>query len=120
MRDKNKIILIKIIEYCNDIEDAKSKYQIYSIEVLQDKFMKAMIGMFILQIGELAKQFTEEFIQGHTQIPWRSVKRMRDIYAHQYHMINTDYVWDTMNEDIPALKDFCVITLRDEFSDNDE
>jgi uncharacterized protein with HEPN domain len=38
--------------------------------------------MPILQIGELAKNLSDEFRETNNDIPWKAIMGMRDIFAH--------------------------------------
>lgn len=57
--------------------------------------------MCILQIGELARRLTSEFIVSNSEIPWRSIKAMRNIVVHAYGSISIPDVWETIENDIP-------------------
>lgn len=37
-----------------------------------------------------------DFTQQHPEIPWRSMRNMRNRMAHGYFEINLDVVWDTV------------------------
>ena len=68
--------------------------------------------MCILQIGELAGRLSPEFIVCNNEIPWRSIKAMRNIVAHAYGSISIPDVWDTIENDIPLLKSYCMKILK--------
>ena len=57
----------------------------------------------IVKIGENVARLSERTTQAHPQIPWSSIKRMRDRLAHHYE--GTDYgaVWDTLVVDLPTI-----------------
>lgn len=38
--------------------------------------------MCVIQIGELAGNISEDFREKHTEIPWRQLRGLRNIYAH--------------------------------------
>lgn len=61
----------------------------------------------ILQIGELAKNFSQDFIKTYSKVPWQQIKGMRDKVAHGYGTIDVDKVWFTAVEDIDPLLDYC-------------
>jgi len=42
-------------------------------------------------------------IQAHADVPWRSMRNMRNRMAHGYFDINLDVVWETVQEWLPAL-----------------
>ena len=37
-------------------------------------------------------------------IPWRAVRGMRNLHAHDYENVDLEIVWNTLLEDIPVLK----------------
>jgi uncharacterized protein with HEPN domain len=41
--------------------------------------------------------------QAHADVPWRSMRNMRNRMAHGYFDINLDVVWETVQEWLPAL-----------------
>lgn len=59
--------------------------------------------MPILQIGELSKMLSVEFLNEYTKIPWKMIMRMRDIVAHHYGSLDYEIVWNTSVSDIPEL-----------------
>ena len=63
--------------------------------------------MCVVQIGELAGLLSEETKHKNRAIPWRIIKDTRNFYVHAYGAIDIPSVWDTLNEDIPALKSAC-------------
>ena len=40
-------------------------------------------------------------------MPWREIKTMRNIAAHNYGEIDIDILWETATGDIPDLKEYC-------------
>ena len=69
--------------------------------------MQEIVCFNILQIGELAKNFTADFLQTYNQANWRQIKGMRDKVAHGYDTIDVKRVWETSKEDIKPLLDYC-------------
>lgn len=57
----------------------------------------------IVKIGENVARMSSETIGLHPEVPWSSIKRMRDRLAHRYE--GTDYgaVWDTLVNDLPVI-----------------
>ena len=55
-------------------------------------------------VGEATKQIPEEIRQQHPSIPWKAIAGMRDILVHVYWDINTEVIWATVRENLPALK----------------
>ncbi len=63
--------------------------------------------MCVVQIGELAGQLSERVRAASSGVPWRIIKDTRNFYVHAYGAIDVLSVWDTLNQDIPALKTAC-------------
>ena len=104
-------ILSHIVRYCNEIDAAFTHFG-QSEEVFKsDPVFKNAVSMPIQQIGELAKHLTDDFINTHTEIPWKQIKGMREWFAHQYLSMNLHVIWVTATVDLPPLREFCVKTL---------
>jgi uncharacterized protein with HEPN domain len=54
-------------------------------------------------LGEAASRMSEEMWAIHTSIPWRAIIGMRNRLIHAYFEINTEIVWQTVTQEIPAL-----------------
>ena len=72
----------------------------------EDYVYRNSITMPILQIGELVKHLSDEFLKNYPEIPWRQIKGMRDIFAHHYGSVDFKFVWHTSHEDIDELINF--------------
>ena len=109
MQDKNrvdKIVLQKIIEYCNDIEEALRDEFNFSYEnYLTKKFVRYGCDTCVFQIGELTKHLSEEIKNEHSEIAWNKIKGLRNVYAHEYEKIDLEKIWETLTKNIPDLKE---------------
>ena len=54
-------------------------------------------------IGEAARHTSEETRVQSQEIPWHEVVAMRNRLVHSYFDINLDIVWQTVQQDLPAL-----------------
>ena len=73
----------------------------------QDKRTQQAVVMSLIVLGEAATKVMDQyptFAQQHKQIPWRSMRGMRNRIAHGYFDINLEVVWDTVQTALPALK----------------
>jgi uncharacterized protein with HEPN domain len=71
-----------------------------------DKRTQQAVILNLILIGEEATKLLkddEEFANLHSQIPWRSMKGMRNRIAHGYFEINLDTVWETLQTALPEL-----------------
>ncbi len=64
-------------------------------------------------IGEASNNFTEEFRQKYPDMSWRRMKDMRNFLIHEYFGVNTKVVWETCQNDLPALQRFVETVLNE-------
>ena len=102
---KENGLLEAIIKHCTYIEK-KIPDVTYERFMQNEDFLRLMC-FSILQIGELAKHFDKEFITKYGSIPWIKIMGMRDRVAHGYDSIEKDVVWDTIQNDIVPLHNYC-------------
>ena len=67
--------------------------------------------MCIFQIGELTSKLTDDFREQYNGIPWKKIRGMRNIFAHDYESINDEEAWATIETSIPELKRYCQYVL---------
>jgi uncharacterized protein with HEPN domain len=73
---------------------------------VEDKRTQQAVIMSVLIIGEASTKIMDaypEFVQTHPEVPWRSMRGMRNRIAHGYFDINLDVVWDTVCTALPEL-----------------
>ena len=101
----NKVILQKIVGYCNDIEKLKELFG-NTFEDFEKNFaFQYSCGMCIIQIGELTTRLSEDFKEKNSEIQWNKIKGLRNIFAHEYEKIEFEILWEVLTENIPALKE---------------
>lgn len=90
------------------IADAQSFTEgMVQADFVQDKRTQQAVVMSLIVLGEAATRVMDQhpvFAEEHKQIPWRSMRGMRNRIAHGYFDINLDVVWDTVQTALPVLK----------------
>lgn len=109
IRDKG--ILMEIQSHCNRIEDKMANLSFIDFDTDIDS--KEIVAFNLLQIGELAKKLTQNFILEYPEIPWRLVKGMRDHIVHGYSTIDFEVIYNTADENIKELQLFCSKLLNE-------
>lgn len=104
-RNMDRIIIKKIIGYCDDIKNLMIRFDATLEQYINDIAFQYSCNMCILQIGELTTRLSENFKIKYDYIPWHSIKGLRNIHAHEYEKIDFEGMWDTLNDDIPELRD---------------
>lgn len=75
-------------------------------DFLADKRTQQAVIMSLIIIGEAATKVMDqyaEFSAQHPEVPWRSMRGMRNHIAHGYFDINLDVVWETVQSALPEL-----------------
>lgn len=75
-------------------------------DFLGDKRTQQAVILNIVIIGETATKLLkdyESFLERHADVPWRSMKGMRNRIAHGYFDIDLDVVWETVLTALPQL-----------------
>lgn len=111
--DKNLYIIEKIIAYCEEIEKTTIRFGRTLEAFRNDSMYRNACAMCILQIGELASNLSDEFRAGHDKVPWRSIRAMRNIFAHDYESMNIEETWVVIESRIVELKNYCEEILRE-------
>lgn len=101
----------RLTDYLDHIQqaaaDARSFVENLNKEdFLTDKRTQQAVIMTLIIIGEAATKVMDgyaEFSQAHPEVPWRSMRNMRNRMTHGYFDINLDVVWETVEEWLPEL-----------------
>jgi len=103
VNDRDSRALREIVRLCdNGIRLAARGRDWYRADALNTPGLAA--ESIIIKIGENVARLSDEAIAAHPQVPWSSIKRMRDRLAHHYEATDYDAVWDTLNVDLPRVR----------------
>lgn len=120
MRSKRSecVILKKMIKYCDEIAEILKKHNYKKEAFDNDSEFQFAAGMCIIQIGELVSRLDDDFVSRFSCIPWRQIKGMRNIYAHDYDTVDNEMVWETITNEFPELRGNLQKIFNEEFRDN--
>lgn len=107
MEQRDAQCLQHIQRYCAEILEAKRRFGNSLDDFLNDLDYQKSVSFSILQIGELCGRLSMGFRAQNAGIQWKAIIGMRNIVAHDYGRIEHSVVWNTMENEIPALQQFC-------------
>ncbi|MDR3121410.1 MAG: DUF86 domain-containing protein [Clostridiales bacterium] len=114
MKNRDAVLLNKIVKYCDEAILAVKEYQLNLNRIQMLSTPRNAIGMCILQIGELVTALSEEVKTAYSGVPWQQIKSMRNIAAHNYLHFDIAIMWDTIKDDVPVLRAYCLEILDKE------
>jgi len=100
--DKDAIYKLHILDSITDIENYVKgllQKEFEGNKIVQDAVMRKF-----QVIGEATKRLSPGFKSKHRDIPWKKVTGMRDILIHDYFQVDLTILWDTIQNELPALK----------------
>lgn len=107
------------VPYLLHIRDAVQRIEKYLHSVSYCDFMEhdllqAGVIREIEIIGEVTKRLSETIKTKYPDIPWRKIAGMRDKLIHDYMGVDMDAVWDTVEKDLPRLKEMILMAITHE------
>ena len=73
---------------------------------MSDSLYKDACALVIIQMGEFAKRFSDEFREKYDEIEWSQLIGLRNITTHNYENVLDDVFWEIMHEDVPKIKQY--------------
>ena len=114
MNSRDLQILHHIINYCDEVSGTLAYFS-GTRDLLETEYVfRNALSKPIEEIGELCGHLSDEFKAVQKDIEWRSIKGMRNIFAHQYGEIDLDVIWNVATVEIPDLKNSCMKIVNGE------
>ena len=105
--ERDYSILSHIIRYCDQIDETIRRMGNDGHTFSSDTVYQNAVALCLLPIGELAGHLSEAYRDTHPAMPWRQIKALRNIIAHNYGAVDAETAWEIVQDDIPALRQFC-------------
>lgn len=104
--------------YLRHIADAIELIEEYVHGLSNDQFLsQAMAKDAVVReieiIGEAANNISDEYQIHHPEVPWGKMIGIRNKIVHEYFNVNFSIVWDTVQDDLPILKEAVKKLLRE-------
>ncbi len=108
-RDREKLMEIqrcclRIMSQCDNIQNVRK-------ELRDNLTFQESILFNLIQIGENVNRLSDEFIEAHSEIPWRDIVGMRNIITHGYGSVDIDAIAEAIKHDVPELYNRCIIFI---------
>jgi uncharacterized protein with HEPN domain len=109
-------------DYLEHIVDAIDRASRYAVTVgslaglEQNQMVQDAIVRTLSVIGEAVTRLQKEapeFVTGHPEVPWSLMRGMRNKIIHEYFDVAWDVVWNTVQGDLPSLRQQIAGLLKD-------
>ena len=57
----------------------------------------------LMTIGESTRWIPEPIKDAHREVPWRTLRGMRNVVVHEYFGVDSEILWETVRSDLPPL-----------------
>jgi uncharacterized protein with HEPN domain len=66
----------------------------------------------LIVMGEAVNALPDDILADHPDVPRHAIVGMRNLAAHEYHRVDSTYVWGTVDDDLPRLRDVILAELE--------
>jgi len=101
MKDKDRIVLQKMDKYIQEILQYANGLDFEDF-VNDNKTVNAT-AFLIGQLGELSTHISADVKEDNPQIPWKSMKGIRNKIVHEYENVDLAVLWGTVARSLPEL-----------------
>jgi uncharacterized protein with HEPN domain len=99
--NKDKEILLDIIEACNLIQEFCQDLDFIAFE--RDIKTQSSVLYQIVIIGEAINRLSPEFAQANPQVPINAIRGMRNRVIHEYKEVDVKILWEVTQTNISQL-----------------
>jgi uncharacterized protein with HEPN domain len=103
----------RLLDILDAINNIQRKLSADRDVFLADELLQVWAVHHIQIIGEAAASLSSSLRDKYSDISWIDIVSMRNILVHQYFGIDTNQIWDTVNIDLPKLKQQIKAILKD-------
>ena len=112
--------IFHIVKWCRKLKAIRDDVQTYDAFIDKKNYrMVDLSAFYIGQIGELARNLSDDMRKTLSDISWRQIIAMRNILVHNYYEADSQIIWEVITENAPALAKRYLEVLRIENSNVD-
>ena len=114
MTERDGKRLRELLWFCSGVGETLDRFGNDREAFLHDRDYFDSVCMKLMQIGECSRRLSDAFKeQAKRFTAWTEIRGLRNLVVHEYGELDGDLLWETVTEDIPALRRFCEQTLAE-------
>lgn len=102
---------VRLVDYLRQMAEGSRDAIAFTNGMDRDAFLADLrtqraVVMSLMIVGEAATRIIADFpafVEGRPDVPWRSMRGMRNRIAHGYFELDLGVVWETVRTELPAL-----------------
>jgi uncharacterized protein with HEPN domain len=110
LADRDRLAVEDLLEFCGQagrlVTRGRAAYD-------ADEMLRLAAEALTHRIGEVTGRLSQSFQAGHTDVPWRAIRGMRNVIAHAYGRVDHAIVWNTLQHDLPRLAASIALEVTD-------
>ena len=99
-RDDSTLLLDMLLAARDAVAFAKGRSR---DDLERDRQLALSLAKAVEIVGEAASRVGKETRDAHPELPWTQIVAMRNRLVHGYFAIRLDVLWQTVQDDLPAL-----------------
>jgi uncharacterized protein with HEPN domain len=105
--ERDRLTVQDLLEFCDQaarlVSRGRDAYD-------SDEMLRLAAEALTHRIGEAAGRLSQSFQADHADVPWRAIRGMRNVVAHEYGRVDHAIMWNTLRDDLPRLASSLAVT----------
>lgn len=104
MTDRVERRLADLAQFVREAEFLVAKGRsAYLADSMEGALLRNAGELILIKVATVAEKLPADFKDGHPDIDWRGINRMRNLVAHHYDRVSHDLAWAALAVRIPDL-----------------
>ncbi|MDO8358777.1 MAG: DUF86 domain-containing protein [Devosia sp.] len=100
-----------------DIRGAIELAEKFTAGLTYDEFERDIMRVYAVTrcleiVSEASRRLDQSFKDQHPELPWPQIAGAGNVYRHDYPLVRTDIIWDTIKKALPPLLAVVEMELR--------
>lgn len=97
--DRTRRALVDIVGFSEEMASYVTAFG--ERNLVDDRPTQLVAEALLHRIGEAVSRLDADFVALHDEVPWRKIKALRTVVAHEYGFIDYGLVWRVLDDSLP-------------------